>query len=256
MSKLIKILLIILLSLLVMGITIFFVGVLKNKSFSFITRESTEIAFNEQYDNTFNNIKVKSKFGNIFIKSEDTPTVKVIVYDDKENAIVNATSNDLYVESSADDCKIFCFNRTISKIEISLPYNYEGTLTVDNNYGNIYVGEFDNMILDASLDAGNITVKSARRIKVDNNFGDIDIDKVTEYMIVDESFGNITIGEVILKDNSIVENSFGNITIGRTNEIKIEAKTSLGKAKIHKNYDDSNIILNIKNSFGNITVNN
>ena len=52
MSKLIKILLIILLSLLVMGITIFFVGVLKNKSFSFITRESTEIAFNEQYDKT------------------------------------------------------------------------------------------------------------------------------------------------------------------------------------------------------------
>ena len=256
MTKLVKILLIILLSILVIGTTIFFVNVLKNNSFSFITRESTNIVFKEEYDDVFTDIAINSKFGNIIVNQIDEKKVTVEIYGEKDKVKVDAEYNTLFIETDMDGCTFFCFNRTISKVIINLPKDYAYNLAINDNYGNITVGQFDNMILKASLNAGDINVKSVKRIKVDNNFGDIDIGRVNEYMMVDESFGNITIGEVTLNDNSSVENSFGNITIGRTNEIKINAKTSLGKAKIHNNNEDSYIILNIKNSFGNIIVNN
>ena len=77
MTKLVKILLIILLSILVIGTTIFFVNVLKNNSFSFITRESTDIVFKEEYDDVFTDIAINSKFGNIIVNQIDEKKVRL-----------------------------------------------------------------------------------------------------------------------------------------------------------------------------------
>ena len=59
-----------------------------------------------------------------------------------------------------------------------------------------------------------------------------------------------------LKENSSIHNSYGDIKIGSTNEIYINAKTSLGDTKINNNYQKSDVTLTIDNSCGDIRVNN
>ena len=163
---------------------------------------------------------------------------------------------------------------TIAKIEVYLPNGYSENINIENNYGDVNIGNFDNLILDATLDAGDIKVDSLKsgkiknsygdikilgyskeleidqdcgdvevsevdRIKLENNYGDINIGKVNEYLQIKEDCGDVKIDSLNLKENSSIHNSYGDIKIGSTNEIYINAKTSLGDTKINNNYQKS-----------------
>ena len=296
-NKSLKIILIIFLSILAIGLSIFFAIVLTNKKFKFGHfhfgghKVSNELVFNEEYDTIFDTIKIDSKSSDIEIKDGKSSKIKVIIYGDKDETKVDTIDNKLSIKSNEKSCTGFCFNMTIAKIEVYLPSSYSGNINITNNYGDIDIDKFDNLVLDAKLDAGDIKAESIKtgkiknsygnikiygysenldieedcgdveiskvdRIKVENNYGDINIDKVNEYLQIAEDCGNIKIDSLELKENSTIKNSYGDIKIGSTNEIYIDAKTSLGDTKINNNYKKSDITLTIDNSCGDIKVNN
>ena len=261
-----KIILIVLLSILVIGLSIFFVNILTNKNFrfghfSFGHKVSNELVFNQEYEAIFDIIKIDSKSSDIEIKEGNESKVKVVIYGDKDET------------------------------NVELPSSYSGNINIENNYGDVNIGNFDNLILDAKLDAGDIKVDSLKsgkiknsygdikilgyskeleidqdcgdvevsevdRIKLENNYGDIDIGKVNEHLQIKEDCGDVKIDSLNLKENSSIHNSYGDIKIGSTNEIYINAKTSLGDTKINNNYQKSYVTLTIDNSCGDIRVNN
>ena len=291
-----KIILIVFLSLLVIGLSIFFVNILTNKNFrfghfSFGHKVSNELVFNQEYETIFDTIKIDSKSSDIEIKEGNESKVKVVIYGDKDETNVEIVNNKLNIKSNEKKCIGFCFNMTIAKIEVYLPSSYSGNINIENNYGDVNIGNFDNLILDAKLDAGDIKVDSLKsgkiknsygdikilgyskeleidqdcgdvevsevdRIKLENNYGDINIGKVNEYLQIKEDCGDVKIDSLNLKENSSIHNSYGDIKIGSTNEIYINAKTSLGDTKINNNYQKSDVTLTIDNSCGDIRINN
>ena len=291
-----KIILIVFLSILVIGLSIFFVNILTNKNFrfghfSFGHKVSNELVFNQEYEAIFDIIKIDSKSSDIEIKEGNESKVKVVIYGDKDETNVEIVNNKLNIKSNEKKCIGFCFNMTIAKIEVYLPSSYSGNINIENNYGDVNIGNFDNLILDAKLDAGDIKVDSLKsgkiknsygdikilgyskeleidqdcgdvevsevdRIKLENNYGDIDIGKVNEYLQIKEDCGDVKIDSLNLKENSSIHNSYGDIKIDSTNEIYINAKTSLGDTKINNNYQKSYVTLTIDNSCGDIRVNN
>ena len=295
-NKTLKIILIIFLSLLVIGLSVFFVNILTNKDFrfghfSFGHKVSNELVFNQEYEAIFDIIKIDSKSSDIEIKEGNESKVKVVIYGDKDETNVEIVNNKLNIKSNEKKCIGFCFNMTIAKIEVYLPSSYSGNINIENNYGDVNIGNFDNLILDAKLDAGDIKVDSLKsgkiknsygdikilgyskeleidqdcgdvevsevdRIKLENNYGDIDIGKVNEYLQIKEDCGDVKIDSLNLKENSSIHNSYGDIKISSTNEIYINAKTSLGDTKINNNYQKSYVTLTIDNSCGDIRVNN
>ena len=295
-NKTLKIILIIFLSLLVIGLSIFFVNILTNKDFrfghfSFGHKVSNELVFNQEYETIFDTIKIDSKSSDIEIKEGNESKVKVVIYGDKDETNVEVVNNKLNIKSNEKKCIGFCFNMTIAKIEVYLPNGYSENINIENNYGDVNIGNFDNLILDATLDAGDIKVDSLKsgkiknsygdikilgyskeleidqdcgdvevsevdRIKLENNYGDINIGKVNEYLQIKEDCGDVKINSLNLKENSSIHNSYGDIKIGSTNEIYINAKTSLGDTKINNNYQKSDVTLTIDNSCGDIRINN
>ena len=291
-----KIILIVLLSILVIGLSIFFVNILTNKNFrfghfSFGHKVSNELVFNQEYETIFDTIKIDSKSSDIEIKEGNESKVKVVIYGDKDETNVEVVNNKLNIKSNEKKCIGFCFNMTIAKIEVYLPNGYSENINIENNYGDVNIGNFDNLILDATLDAGDIKVDSLKsgkiknsygdikilgyskeleidqdcgdvevsevdRIKLENNYGDINIGKVNEYLQIKEDCGDVKIDSLNLKENSSIHNSYGDIKIGSTNEIYINAKTSLGDTKINNNYQKSDVTLTIDNSCGDIRINN
>lgn len=291
-----KIILIVLLSILVIGLSIFFVNILTNKNFrfghfSFGHKVSNELVFNQEYEAIFDIIKIDSKSSDIEIKEGNESKVKVVIYGDKDETNVEIVNNKLNIKSNEKKCIGFCFNMTIAKIEVYLPSSYSGNINIENNYGDVNIGNFDNLILDAKLDAGDIKVDSLKsgkiknsygdikilgyskeleidqdcgdvevsevdRIKLENNYGDINIGTVNEYLQIKEDCGDVKIDSLNLKENSSIHNSYGDIKIGSTNEIYINAKTSLGDTKINNNYQKSDVTLTIDNSCGDIRINN
>ena len=295
-NKTLKIILIIFLSILVIGLSVFFVNILTNKNFrfghfSFGHKVSNELVFNQEYETVFDTIKIDSKSSDIEVKEGNESKVKVVIYGDKDETNVEVVNNKLNIKSNEKKCIGFCFNMTIAKIEVYLPSSYSGNINIENNYGDVNIGNFDNLILYATLDAGDIKVDSLKtgkiknsygdikisgyskelnidqdcgdvevsevdRIKLENNYGDINIGKVNEYLQIKEDCGDVEIASLNLKENSSIHNSYGDIKIGSTNEIYINAKTSLGDTKVNNNYQKSDVTLTIDNSCGDIRVNN
>lgn len=295
-NKTLKIILIIFLSILVIGLSVFFVNILTNKNFrfghfSFGHKVSNELVFNQEYETVFDTIKIDSKSSDIEVKEGNESKVKVVIYGDKDETNVEVVNNKLNIKSNEKGCIGFCFNMTIAKIEVYLPSSYSGNINIENNYGDVNIGNFDNLILYATLDAGDIKVDSLKtgkiknsygdikisgyskelnidqdcgdvevsevdRIKLENNYGDINIGKVNEYLQIKEDCGDVEIASLNLKENSSIHNSYGDIKIGSTNEIYINAKTSLGDTKVNNNYQKSDVTLTIDNNCGDIRVNN
>ena len=175
-------------------------------------------------------------------------------------------------------------------MELYIPNTFAKDLEINNDYGDITIGDFPPAHISVEEDYGDVFVQSGNEVKVENNYGDIEIEEAN-IAHVKESAGNVTIGKVqdaivhnnfgdikvqevlhfmdikqdcgdvkiekaILNKDSKIENHLGDIKIGETNEIYIEAKTSLGDTKIKQNNHKADVTLQIENSCGDIKVDN
>lgn len=286
---------IILLSIVVVLLVLFLIFSLSNKSFfknlSLFSKVSNVKIVDEIYEETFEQINIDAKAGDIEIKKSNDNQIKLIIYGDKERTKVSDNSSELNISSREKDCFGLCFKRTISKIELYIPVDYDKNIKINSNYGDIEIDEFKNLNLDVKMEAGDIEVGSVKNadivnsygditinghsekiyikekcgdveinevddVTVQNNYGDIKINKINSSLDVKDDCGDIKIAFISINKNSTIHNSLGDIEIGTTNEIFIDAKTNLGDTKINNNYHKSDIVLKITNSLGDIEVEN
>lgn len=293
-NKTLIILSIVILSILSIGLTIFMIfmigGNFKFRNFTIFQTVSKNLAFEQVYEDDFNKISLDVDAGDVFIKESTDDKVKVLVYGDEDDITVDTKSGQLKVDVKGKKCHFFCFKRTISKVEIYLPSDYSHLIQIENDYGDTKIEKYLNADIDVVQKYGDISIDSAKKveiendygdiiidkvesadikcsagdvevgtvtdIKIENNYGDISIKKVENYLNISEDCGDVEIGEIVLGKDSSIKNSYGDIEIGFTNEIYIDASTSLGDTRVRENYPKADVVLTIKNSCGDIEVNN
>lgn len=233
---------------------------------------STELVYDKTYEDLFKEIRIDSDAGDIYIKHSTNGEVSVKIYGETNQLDVNDKDN-LSIKYVAKKCIGFCFNIQKSKIEITLPESFNGKINIVNKYGDTSIAEFLNATADVSHHYGDISLDGINKGKivnscgdinigtinvaeVKNNYGDIEIKKVLSSLNVEADCGDIEIKDLTIEKNSQIENSLGDISIGKTNDILIDAKTSLGDVYIRNNNYKSDITLSIDNSCGDITVKN
>lgn len=233
---------------------------------------SSELVYDKTYENSFKEIEINSDAGDIYIKHSKNEEVSVKIYGDTDQLEVDDKDN-LSIKYIAKKCIGFCFNVEKSKIEITLPENFDGKINIENKYGDTSIAEFLSANAEVNHHYGDITLDGIKNGKivnkcgdidigtitdanVENNFGDIEIKKVLSSLDVEADCGDIEIKELAIDKNSNIENSMGDISIGKTNDILIDAKTSLGEVNVRNNNYKSDVTLKIDNSCGDITVKN
>lgn len=233
---------------------------------------SNELVYDKIYEETFDNININTSAAMIEIKNSRDELTTVKIYGDLELLKLD-DDKILNINYKSKPCIGLCVNQSIAKIEIYLPNDYEGNIEIENKYGDILLDEFLNSnikvsssygdttidganILDAKSSAGDIEVGIVSKATIENNLGDIKIKKVLSYLDINADCGDIKIDEAIIDTDSYINNSLGDIKIKRTNDIRIDAKTSLGDTKVENNNYKSDIVLKITNSCGDIKVNN
>lgn len=292
-NRVVTIILIILLSLVAISLAGVLVFTLSGKTKfakGFNYKLSEELIYNEIAEEV-NNIYINSSASEINISKSEDNNFKVVVYGDKSDKL--NVSNDggvLKLSYEQKSCVGICLNNKIGKIEVYVPEDFENTINVENDYGDILIDEFKNATLNIDEDAGNVIVKEALNVKVKNDYGNIEIDKA-DSINVDEDSGTVKIGEVsilianndygdikvdkinkyvevkldcgevdinnlFITENSSIKNDLGTIKIGNTSEIYIDAKTDLGNIKVNNNFNKSDITLTLRNNCGDININN
>lgn len=276
-NKSLIITLIVILSILTIGVIGLLVMLLSNKvNFNIffgrgLYSTSKTIIHDEYYENEYDLIEIDNSLGDVYVLNSKDERIHVVVYGEEDQLTIR-DNNSLDISYKAKSCFGFCFNQPSSKIEVYLPSTYDKDINIENNAGDIEIDSFKNASLTINSDlgdanigtikfleinshAGDIDVDTVNRIKAVNNLGDIKIVKVTEYLDLDAKCGDIKIESVDIKENSRINNSLGDIEVNRTNDIRIDAKVSLGDEKIRNNNYKSDIILDINNSCGDIEVN-
>ena len=253
MSKTFKIILIIFLSLITIALTVVLViGLIKKpKLFS---NEPYELVINENYENEFEIINIKSTAGEIIVKNSNEDNIRVKIYGNESTSSVNKENNILNISELGNKCKYFCINNKLSKIEVEIPKDYDKKINITNNFGDIEVSKFDKAILSITENAGDVKIDSGYDIEVVNNLGEIEISNVFNYLKVKENAGNVKINNLSIKKDSFISNDLGNIEVNSINEVFVDAKADIGKVDVNNKYRDSEITLKIENRLGNITV--
>ncbi len=283
---------IIILSILVLVIAYIMVSLITGKArfFKFDYSVSNELVVDKYLDTTSKDIEITADMSDIHIYSTDDLKTRVVIFGDEEKTTLNDETNLLRIKSTTKKCIGICFNNEAAKIEVYLPKTFSNSITIKNAYGDVDLEDFREAIINIDSDCGDVKVIEGKNVSINNAYGDIKLKKAIEANIkasagdidleslnkgfiknsygdikitkIDGSFdiesncGDVTIEEVFLKENSNIKNDLGNIKIGKTNEIYIDAKTSLGDTKIHENYNKSDITLKLTNNCGDITVKN
>ncbi len=286
--------LIILLSIIMVILIIFFVGLLQNdfkfKGFRIGLQSSNELILDKTYEEKFNNIVIDATTSEIFIKRSDTENIKAVIYGEKDYTDVENNFETLNIKINEKNCIGFCFNQKSAKVEIYLPEEFNGNIDIKNDYGDISIDEFLNANMNVEEDCGDVSILGGNIIKVDNNYGDIEIresnvltinedcgdvvissvfdatvknsygdikiESVNNFLHLENDCGDIKLNNINLNKDSYIKNDYGDIEIGNTNELYINALTDLGKVKVNNNYNKSDITLKIENDCGDIAVNN
>ena len=257
MKKMTKISLVIVISIIVFLLAIFYIKTFVNnfKSSSIVIGQkvSNKLIYDKTFDENFNEITINAKASNIYIKESDT--IKVMIYGKKNKTKVDANDK-LTIKVDEIPCVGVCINNTISKVEVYLPTLYQSIININNSSGEIKIEKFPNLIMKINEDYGDVFIKEGYDISIKNNYGNIKINQINNYLDIDESYGDIEIDNVNINENSHIKNNYGDINIGFTNKIYIDASTNLGSTKINNNYQKSDITLKLKNDYGDIIVKN
>lgn len=255
--------------------------------FDFQTEKVYDQVFEKE---TIDQLEVSTSSTDVWIKHSDTSQIRVVIYDKKgtKSEVENKEETlRILMDRRNNFCLGFCFRN--SKVEIYLPKEYEGKLTVTGTSADVEVETFPNidakirlssgnleaeqfrnlegktssgnisverMITgDLQASSGNIQVQEVDWIKAAANSGNIRITSVYKKMDVSTTSGNITCQEVKLEENSSLSASSGNIKIGYLAEdIYVQADSRSGSIKIKEQDRFAKMELKINTSSGNITV--
>ena len=255
MNKGLTITLIILLSVITVSLIGIFILLLGGKiRFNFNTSKYTEVIVDEEYEN-IDDIVFNTSTADITIKKSDNDKFRVVIKGLKEKTDVTNLDGKLTIKTSAKKCKFFCINNKIAVVDLYVPESYDKKITINSKYGDIKVDSFENMFLDIDSDYGDIKIEGIKDLKIKSNYGDIKIEYISNYFDIDSDYGDIKINHININKDSYINNDYGDVKINKTNDIKIDSKTSLGDNDTHDSDHNSDITLKVKTSFGDIDIN-
>lgn len=213
-----------------------------NGTGNFVFSNST--FFDESYDSSaYDKLIVNTSGGDITIKQSDNNQIRITARGGYQNNFnVGGDNGTISIKYSAP--KKISFFPTINTqnmfpdIDIYVPENAIDTFEIDSNIGEISIENQLNANLKVSCDVGDI--------KAETLCGSFDIHT---------DCGDIDIKNININKNSSATTNLGDIEIERTNNIRIDYETSLGNCDIKNNNTESNVILKVKTSLGEIEVN-
>lgn len=258
-------------------------------SYRKLYKVSDEVVLEQSYNTVFSEININTKMTDIDIKQSADNTFKVITYGEKDYIKLNEKNNKLFIDINNKSLIFFNFYSCISKIELYLPNNYDKVIRINNEFGNIDIGEFNNLALDIKQKIGNLSISSLDFIKtesknsdikidkavkarlsnkngkinvkevddlvIDNENGNVTIENLNEYLKINLDSGNIKIDSIKLIKDSNINLRYGNVILNKIEDINVDAKTNRGKKEIKNNNKKADIKLEIYNKSGDIKVN-
>lgn len=284
--------LIVILSIVVILLSCFMIVTLKgSKIFTFNIWQTkiNNMVIDETYNNEFDVINIEASSGDIEIRPSLDDKINVKMYSENDSSSVNIKKSELNIKLNSKKCLGICFNEKGSKIEVYIPKDYDKKIKISSDYGDIDISYLENAIIDIEAKCGDILLQGAKEIIVNNNYGDIEIGEVSmlsvkedagdvkvekvshakiinskgdieigsvlNYVDIKSDCGDVEIDNLVISEDSIIKNDLGDIEIDNTNEIYIDAKTNLGNVNVRKNNRSAKTTLTIKNSCGDIEVN-
>ena len=204
----------------------------------------------------YDEININAKASNINIKSTYGETIKLSYSGKIENLTTEDNNGVLRVIDKGSECKFFCINNNSSRITLYVPYNYSDRIVINNNYGDVNIGNFQNANIEVNQKYGDVNISGIATARVDNKMGDIVIDMIYDSFDLENNVGDIKIKNMTLLNNSYIDSNVGDIKIYTTNDININADTSLGDVKVNRIHRESDVLLKIHNDVGDIKVYN
>lgn len=262
-------------------------------SFNFNGEENQNLLFEKEYGNDYSKVLVTTKSCDAkFIKSDSDNFIVKVFGDDDKDLLVEEKDGNLVISYTLtkEQINFMNFNFRAPRVEVYVPADYAGIFDVDSTVGDVKIESFKNVDaivknktgdvkvtsindLDVTLSTGDIKVNKVNDLTVNGsigdvkvtsvkhaniklNTGDIKIENVDGDINVTGDIGDIKIQKLNLLKNSSISLNTGDVEIESTNEIYFDAKTNVGDIKINNNYRDAEYVLKIKNSIGDIDINN
>ena len=232
-------------------------------------KEITKTYTLEDVDNlSFNFKKANSKFE----VSEDDELVIIQNYkDEKFHLNYKLKENTIYLEEDS-----YIINPQKKYYTIYIPKKYKGKINITNGFGEVEEEGITNDIY-INNNAGSITLKSSRNIKLKDVSGEVTLENIEGNVIAESSTGNIKVnnltgiihvesitGDITVNNLNIIgdsnfENIAGDIIIDMADNAlcKLNASNDRGKTTIEENVCADRLainIINIKNVTGIIKI--
>ena len=295
MNKILTFILIILLSVVTIGLSIFLYFMINGKiNFKNIQNFKFDNVSNNLVDSkeisTLKDLDIKTDVVDISIEESDINNIKVELYSDNPKYYeITENENNLKVVLEEKNRVGFNFFRKIPKVIIHIPSNYNKNIVVNSSVGDVKIDNFPYATLNAKLDVGDLKIKHIKNatanlrigdIKIDNinklttdlktgdvkiqnikeinakvKTGDVKINSLNGYVNITSNTGDVKIQDAIIYKNSKIDSRVGDVKINNIKGCYINAKTRIGDTKVDNKERKSEIELNIKNDIGDIKVN-
>lgn len=144
-------------------------GNLRIGDFRFFQTESYEKIVDTSYE-IRDEITIKSDASDVVIKKQEDQEIGLVVYGENERLKIFDDTN-FTVDYQGKKCIGICFGDYSSRIELSLPSDFAGRITVENKYGAIKIDNFENANITSTLGFGDTTIKGGKKITVKSSAG-------------------------------------------------------------------------------------
>ena len=260
-SKNLIISLIVLLSIFVIGLaTGLFILIRKGYDLNFLikfNKEKTKLVEKiEKETEEVNNIKLNVYSTDVEIKESDN-VIRLEYYSNtEENAKIEFENGSIILDEQKyeTDCIGFCnVNR---KVVIYVPESYDGNYDIETTSGDI--SSKINMLNNTKIKttSGDIKLNNTNNITINTTSGDIDINKINNKIDAKTTSGDIDINKLNIETNSLIQTTSGDVEIDNNmSGCYIETNSVSGDIKVSKSDRKSDLILKIKTTSGDISVN-
>lgn len=254
------ILAIILLSILILALIVFFVNCLiTGRAFTvswnvFLT-DNTNVVLDETVPlGDITDINLSQNFGDIHIQKSVDDAIHIQAYGKSADELDwSVSGNHLTIQSKKNTLHSF-WRMNKSDLILSLPSSYAHKITVKADCGTCYVEDFANASFHIDCDAGNMEMGKVKNITATCDCGNIEIREITNQCNLKVNAGNVHVQKLDIQEDSSIKADMGNVTIEEISDIYIDAKVDLGNSNIRHNNRSSDITLTVNCDCGNITI--
>ena len=273
MNKIIKLLLILILSIIVVVLSLFLCKYVNSdydfKFSSVFSNTSTNLIESKEFY-SINDIIINSNIADVEIKNNSQNNFKVDVYSEKkENYSIDVNNNNLYINIEDDNNIIF---NKHSKLVLYVPSDYNKLVKIVNKTGDVEVESLMYLNLDIESNTGDVEIDSVdslnyrnsvgdleinniNTLNVDCKTGDVEVNNINKVFNIKSNTGDVDINTINISENSYIESNIGDIDIKTINNIYVETESGIGDVDVNNGDRFSPITLRIKSSVGDIKVN-